>query len=351
MNKNIKILVTTGVFILVVSIMNSCMEKDPSLGALPVPSFKSVPITPANGSPFNVMLINTTPTPGIAFWTTSIGARLRGDTVRAMFTYAGDYSVQLKIAGQGGIDSLTQVINVPENNPYAVDANSILALLSGAGLGLDQRTWMPERAVNTVVRWTGNENILNWINGNEVIGVPAVAFGTDDIADGSAWNGYFDDQYTFTFDLAQRFIYDDNKTVSLDGGDPLFVSAWIQALPTPWNTYKGTTSSTDLYNLVPDLKPWGSGIFTYSIEVAPAGDRGLGTITVNGIGAHIGFQDKTDKNSGAANQVIPTVESITYDILQISRNLTDEGGIYDRIIVGVTPRVGQAWSFMLKSYQ
>jgi len=346
MKMNKKITITAGYLALVVSIMgllSSCMGKEPSLGALPVPSFTSVTLTPTNNAPANLQLINTTPPPSIAFWyIPDLGLRLQGDTANVTFVYAGDYPVQLIVTGQGGLDSCTQVVNVPESNPYAINSNSIFGLLSGAGIGLSQRVWIPERVINSVVVWDSYADCLDQIDNQSGAWW---AFGPGEIAtDGTGRDGYLDDKYTFTLDKVGKFIFDDNNTVFLDGGG----SGWTAALPDPWNSYTGTTSSTDLFNLVPALKPWASGSFTYAITNVPTGAMFRGTVTVNGLGAHIGLPDKSN---GSAD-IVPTATSIKYDILRINQNLTDAktGATYDEIILGVNDSV-HYWSFMLRSDQ
>ena len=347
MKMNKIITITTGCLVLVVSTMgllSSCMEKEPSLVPLPVPSFTSVAIAPTSDSPSNMEFINTTPKT-IAYWFIN-RVRYQGDTIKATFKYAGDFPVQLIVAGQGGMDSCTQVVNVPDNNPYAINPTSIQGILTGARLGLNQRTWTAERVVNSVIRWNTYNACIYQITGDRT-GAP-FAFGPADIAtDGTGRDGYFDDKYTFTLGLgAAPFIYDDNNTVYLDGGGSL----WTAALPGAWSSFSGTTSSTDLYNLIQTLKPWGSGNFTYTILDPPAGPDGinLGQIIVNGIGAHIGLQDKSSDNGVLTT---PSATSVTYDILRMLTDITDEstGETYDEIILGVTPQTLQAWAFILKS--
>ena len=345
MNK--KIAITTGISVLVVSmslVFSSCMEKEPSLGALPAPGFTSVTLTPSSNSPANLQLINTTPGQSIAFWNIpDLGFRLQGDTVNVTVVYAGDYPVQLTVVAQGGIDSCMQVVNVPESNPFAINSSSIFGLLSGAGIGLSERTWIPERAVNSVIVWDSYIDCLDLIDGYQT--GAWWAFGPGEIAtDGTGRDGYLDDKYTFTLDKVGKFIYDDNNTVFLDGGG----SGWTAALPDPWNATTGTVSSSDLYNLVPALKPWGSGNFTYAVTNPPTGGMFKGTVTVNGLGAHMGLPDKA--NSGA--DVVPTATSIKYDILRITQNLKDPttGATYDEIILGVS-EPGLVWVFKFRSDQ
>ena len=76
---------------------------------------------------------------------------------------------------------------------------------------------------------------------------------------------------------------------------------------------------------------------------------GLGTITVNGVGSHLGLPDK----SNTIEQVTPTISSVTYDVLKMSLNQTDAGGTYDEIVFGlfVANTTNNYWAFRYKSYR
>ena len=294
----------------------------------------------------NLELISTSQYELSASWSVSDSdgnsmGTYEGETVKVTIPSAGKYWVKLTAAGYGGLtDTSTQMVTITQDNPYGNDPNSIFGILNGLGLGLTQRTWIPERVVNSVIVWDNYADCLNQINGG---GGAWWAFGAGEIAtNGTGRDGYLDDQYTITVGKPGQLIYNDNKTVYLDKGG----SGWTGALSSGWNDSLGTYSSTDLYNLFPALKPWASGTFTYSITTAPTGAMHLGTITVNGVGAHIGLQDKT--NSG--DETTPTASSVTYDVLRISPGLTDAstGATYDEIILGVQES-GLVWTFMFRS--
>lgn len=454
MNKrNFKIIISFGVIVSAASLFfSSCQKKNPSLGAFPSASFTSAAITPTSDSTaWNLELINTTSTPSIAYWNIPGIGRYKGDTVKVVIQNAGNYAVQLTVAGQGGTDSVSQTINVAQDNPYTVkasfksqmltpssfanpqnlelfntslfsksaswavtgsdggsigtftgdtvkvtipnagtytvkltatgnggltstatqtvtiaqdnpyglDPNGIFGILNGSGIGLTQRTWIPNRVVASCVVWDNLTDVLKAMNGG---GGAWWQFGTAEIADSTGRDGYLDDKYTFT--SGKSLIFNDNNTVYLDAGG----SGWTKALPSPWNGYLGTYASTrdsaiksssqiiastntptpvstSLYNLVPALKPWGSGTFTYSISTS-GGAMGLGTVTVYGVGAHIGLPDK----AASGDENTPTVTSKTYDVLKISNNLTDAvtGGAYDELILGINEN-GVAWGFRFRS--
>ena len=300
----------------------------------------------------NLELINTSHNSLSASWSISdaTGADMgtyTGDDVKVTIPSAGTYTVQLTAAGNDILsDIVTQTVVITEDNPYGMNPDGIFGVLDGSGIGLTQRTWIPPRVVNTVIVWDTFDNCLKQIDGG---GGAWWAFGSQEIAtDGSGRDGYLDDKYTFT--NSNEYIYDDNNTIYLDNSG----SGWTKALPAPWNSTLGTVNTTTagsysdaLFSVVPAFKSWGSGNFTYKIAAPPAGAMNLGTVTVNGTGAHIGLPDKT--NSGDMTTAI-TVSSITYDVLRISTGLTDAttGATYDQIIFGVNES-GTVWTFMLRS--
>lgn len=353
MNKNIIISLIAG--ILAVGALSSCSKDNATLKtSVPTASFTYNMLTPTSDSTAqNLELINTSTNSMTAYWAitddegNAIGSSI-GDSVKLAIIFAGTYTVKMSAAGPGGVsDTIQQTITIDKDNPFAVGPTTLLGILTGAGLGNSQRTWMAERVINSVIVWDNYTDCLNQING----GTGAWwSFGSGEIDPKTGRNGYLDDQYTFTFSKVGQFIYNDSNTVFLDAGG----SAWTAALPAPWNTALGsyastnptTSSPTAIYNLVPALKPWGSGNFTYTIVSAPGGAKGLGQITVNGIGAHIGMPDKAN----TSQETIPTASSITYDVLKINTGLKDAstGTTYDELILGVS-EPGLVWTFMFRS--
>jgi len=330
--------------------VSSCSKDDtPSLNAgIPTASFTYNALTPtsaANAS--NLELINTSTGAMKAYWTVlddqgnSVGTFV-GDTVDVALTFSGDYTVKMAAGGPGGLsDTVQQSVHIAQDNTYAVGSTTLLGILTGAALGKTQRTWVPDRVLSSVIVWDTYEDALGQINGG---GGAWWAFGPGEIAtDGSGRDGYFDDMFTFTFGKVGKMIYDDNKTVYLDNGG----SGWTKSLPAPWNSFQGTTSSTDLYNLVPALKPWGSGTFGYSVAAAPAGDMKQGTITITGKGGHFGLADKIN----GAEEVTPTAGAVTYDVLQMATDQVDAQGVhYDVLSIGVHyDGAGNVFTFMLRS--
>lgn len=349
MNNKIKITrLLSGVLIASGLLLGCSKEDTPSLSAaIPSASFKIAELTPSEENPSNVQLINTSTGSMTAYWKViddegNTAGEYTGDTVAVALIFAGNYTVKMAAAGPGGLsDTITGQVELNTNNTYAVGATTLLGILTGAANGQTQRTWSPARELNSVIVWDNYANCLMQING----GAGAWwGFGPGEIAtDGTGRDGYFDDAFTFTFEKVGKLIYDDKNTVFLDNGG----SGWTGALPAPWNTHQGTIASADLFSAKPDLKPWGSGNFGYSIAAAPAGEMNLGTITVTGLGAHLGLPDKI--NGGES--VIPTATTIHYDVLQIDTDLVDESGThYDRIVIGVHyDAAGDVFTFMLRS--
>lgn len=327
-------------------LLSACSKTTPTLNApVPTPGFSYAMLTPGTANTQNLQLVNTSTNAMTANWRVTdeggktVGA-YTGDTVKIAIVFAGTYTVKMAASGPGGVsDTISQTVTIAKDNPYAVGPTTALGVLTGAALGNTQRTWIPERVVNTVIVWDNYANCLKQINGGSGAWW---AFGAGEITPGTGRDGYLDDKYTFTFAKAGQLLYDDNSTVYLDAGG----SGWTKALPAPWNTTSGTVSSVNLYNLVPALKPWGSGTFSYAIAAAPAGAMQLGTITVNGTGAHLGLPDK----AGSGDLTTPGVTSVTYDILKINAGLKDAGtGVtYDEMILGLQES-GLVWTYMFRS--
>jgi len=330
-------------------LFSACSKEDTgSLNAsLPAASFTSAALTPSEQSPSNLELINTSSDAMTGYWSVyddegnSLGDFM-GDTVRLAVTFAGTYTVKMAAGGPGGIsDTIQQAVNIDKDNPYAVGPTTLLGILTGAAFGNSARTWKADRVVNTVIVWDNYTNCLAQVNGG---GGAWWAFGPGEIAtDGTGRDGYFDDTYTFTFAKAGKMNYDDHNTVYLDNGG----SGWTGALPAPWNTTQATVSSTDLYNQVPALKPWGSGSFGYTIAAPPAGDMKQGTITITGKGGHFGLQDKINN----AEEITPTASSVRYDVLEMKTDQVDDAGKhYDLLVIGVHyDAAGDVFTFMMRS--
>ena len=348
-----KIAAIIGLATCSMSLMVSCTSNEPTLGKTPTPSFTFQEIKPASDSlPQNILLINTSSPKGIAYWNIKGAGKFTGDTVRTTVVFKGTYEVDLLIAGQGGVDSLKQNIVVAKDNPLAISPTSLLNIMTNA-TGTGSKLWYAARAIGACVVGPDIATNLNaiakggsgWWWG----------FGPGEIAtDGSGRDGYLDDSYTFFFGPDFKFTYDDKGTCFLDGGGSGWTGALVgntvtasftKPIGTPYKQALGNYMTADVYGANPALKPWGPGTYSYTL-VPGAGAKGLGQITVNGIGAHFGLQDKTP----SGDLLTPTATSITYDVQKIDLNQTDitTGKTYDQIIIG-TNNNGVVWSFIFRS--
>src|ERR1700755_605778 len=86
------------------------------LGQAPSPDFVAV----QGSSPNNFILINKTASPSIPYWTVlSTNQKLKGDSAKVNFVFAGSYKIMLTAAGSGGMDSIVKSVTVTQNDPNA----------------------------------------------------------------------------------------------------------------------------------------------------------------------------------------------------------------------------------------
>lgn len=273
-----------------------------SLGALPKADFSIV----QGDDPNTVILVNKTSPVAIPYWTVEkTGQKLSGDSAKVHFIFAGDYKISLLAAGHGGLDSITKSVTIKQNDQEACNGTAI-GFITGCGT----KTWKlnPEAAAYQV--------------------------GPSGPGDGSWWSSTagdvtgrsceFQDTYTFTFDAAGTFVYDNKGDFYADG----------------YMGNNGTDCETnDQFTDV--QKPWGSGTFSFTV-VPDAGVDSLGQLTVSGLGAHIGLQKVT--NGGEISDA--PVNSITYDIVEMKH---DPAG-YDILKLAIHMPTDYWWTFTLRSY-
>jgi len=272
-----------------------------SLNQLPKPDFEVVTGSNAN----NLVLVNKTDVPSIAYWKVSTGASLQGDSAKLGLVFAGTYTVKMIVTAQGGIDSVTKTITIASSDPTAC-VNTPLGFLAGC----TQKTWklLPEAGAYKVGEGAGNGN---WWSS-----------GAGDVAGRSC---EFNDEYTFSFNAVGTFTYDNKGDFYADG-----------------SLGNNTSGCEPTANYTAAQKPWGSGTFTYSFTPG-AGVKGLGQITVKGLGAHIGLQKVYN---GGENASGPQSSAITYDVLEMSANPAG----YSVLRVGVNIGGAGWWTFALRSY-
>jgi hypothetical protein len=279
-------------------------NEDLQLGRLPQPDF----IVNSTAGSNQVQLINTTSTPGIAYWhIPRTGQNFQGDTVQVHFIFEGDYDVQLMVAGQGGTNAILKKVNVSQSDPNACNPNNPLGFIAGC----TTKTWKlnPQAGAFKVGPGAGNGD---WWSS-----------GAGDVTGRSC---EFNDEYTFSFDANGSFAYDNKGDFYADG-------------------YLGTQSQgcEVASNLTGDQALWNSGNFQYAV-VATGGVRNLGQLRLIGKGAHIGVKKA---HNGGETPTGPVGESITYDILAMEQNVNGQG--YDLLTIGVHIGGEGWWSFTLRS--
>ncbi len=281
--------------------LSSCKkEKGGSLGPLATPDFIAVPGT----NPNVITLVNKSSTASIPYWRVGTASTLlKGDSATTSFDYMGTYNVTLYVVNNGGLDSVTKPIVIAQDDITACERNH-----KGFIAGCTSKTWKLNPEAGAYKVGDASPDAGNWWSS-----------GAGDVTGRSC---EFNDEYTFTY-LDQTFIYDNKGDFFGDGylGD---------------NT--GTCQPSSNYTAT--QAPWGSGTFTYTFT-DNAGVRGLGQLTVVGLGAHIGLQKV---RNGGENTSAPAT-SITYDILAMTH---DPAG-YDILVVGVDLGYGW-WAFTLRSY-
>lgn len=302
--KNIQIngLKAAILFFAILPFLTGCKKYEvKSLDPKPVASFS---VTPVTGKP-NTYLLTSTSTNSFRYdWNKATGSYVQGTKVdTAYFIFSGTYTVKLIVYGQSGIDSTSQVINVTASDPTAC-AGTQLGFITSC----TSKKWKLDPAAGAY-KVGPNPNDGSWWQNN--------------LADVTARSCEFNDEYVFSFNANATFAYDNKGDFYADGymGN---------------NTFGCEPSA----NYTPGQRPWGSGTFTYSFT-KNAGVAGLGQLTVNGLGAHIGLQKV---QNGVENTSGPVATSITYDVLA----QTTVGG-YDLLTLGVNMGWGW-WTFRLRSF-
>lgn len=272
------------------------------LGAKPKADFVVVQGATAN----SLVLVNKSSIAAIPYWkVVSTGQKLTGDSAKVNFVFAGTYNIMLVVAGNGGLDSIVKPVVISQNDPNACNGTAI-----GFLTGCATKTWKLNPDAGTYkVGPSGPDDGSWWSNGTG--DVPARAC-------------EFNDTYTFTFNAAGSFVYDNKGDFYADG-------------------YMGANGNDCESNTLftPVQKPWGSGGFNYTVA-EKTGAKGLGQLTVSGLGAHIGLQKVTSNGEVTSGPV----SSITYDIIA----MTHDAGGFDILKVGVALPGSGWWTFTLRSY-
>lgn len=298
-----KILAGASLFILGAALFQACKKEgeDNKLGAKPSPDFEVVQGTDAN----NLILVNKSNMPSIPYWEISNGGKLSGDSAKVNFPFAGTYQITLSAAGQGGISTVTKSVTIAQSDPNACSPTKPLGFIAGC----TQKVWKLNPAAGAYKVGEGADNGNWW------------ASGAGDVTGRSC---EFNDEYTFVFDGAGTFKYDNKGDFYADG----YLG----------NNTNGCEPAT---NYTAAQKPWGSGNFNF--QVLPGGVKGLGQLKVTGLGAHIGLQKV--RNGGEVTTGAAT--SITYDIIEMIPN--GGGAGHDILKLGVAIAAPGWWTFALRS--
>ncbi len=305
-NKKLAVWVSLGsLAILIITVFYACKPDmaNSGLGALPKAAFAVVPSTT---NPNNLILVNKSSTPSIPYWKTSTGVLAQGDSARVNFVFAGTYTITQYVAGHGGLDSTTQTVTIAQSDPTACIGTTF-----GFVAGCTSKTWKLNPAAGAYKVGPNGPGDASWW-----------ASGLADVATRSC---EFNDTYTFSFNAAGTFVYN-------NGGD--FFDDGYMGLKL------GACEPTS--NYLPNQAAWGSGTFKY-IFIPGGGTKSLGQIQVIGLGAHIGIQKVTN---GAEINTGVVATSITYDIYSMSH---DPAG-FD--LMELTVNIGSTnwWTFKLRSY-
>ena len=226
------------------------MDKDAhGLGTAPLESQLS--FTQTAGSPVSpniITLTNTSSVSGVAFWDLGNGMTAKGDQVTASYPFAGSYTVTMTLYNNGGGTTISQVVNIANDDYGLLDTPGFRALTGGAD-ATEGKTWVLAKYTSghiavddvnaapkedgrwwdcpplgkegsslydneytfiqrgTKLSWTNNGSIYTNQAGVDLIGIPGVPSVVGD----------FDVPYTPADNLT--FILDEeNMTLTLSGG-------------------------------------------------------------------------------------------------------------------------------------
>jgi hypothetical protein len=292
--------------------MNSCKQDTLTLGDKPTADFTATVLTDGH----SVVLKSKTTTPIMPYWAApalNLGfSDLKGDSVKLNFIFPGTYTIKMIAVGAGGLDSISKTVTTTLADPNACSSSTPLGFLASC----TQKTWKLNPAAGAVGcgQWSGDRGW--WANGaGDVTGRACT----------------FNDTYTFKFNAAGDFVYDDQGDFYAEDyeGDP---------------TWTCRASSTYPAN----QKKWASGSFKY-VVIPNAGVKGLGQIKVIGEGAHLVLQ-KPINNNEVTNS---STTSIIYDIWEM-KHVSDATGTYDLLTLTFhygnwSPTEGW-WTYTLRSY-
>lgn len=306
-----------GIGIMVFASMFYACQPDvvnPGLGTKPKADF--VATVAADGH--TVLLANKSSVASMPYWQATdlnLGySDLKGDSVKLNFIFPGTYSVKMLVAGAGGLDSITKTITTTSPDPNACAQTTPLGFLASC----TSKVWKINPAAGSI-------KCGQFAGGGEWWTI-----GATDVA---ARSCFYNDTYTFTFNKAGDFAYDDKGDFFSDG--------YIGTTP--------TTSCQSSTQYTAAQKTWGTGSFKYAV-IPGTGVKGLGQIKLIGLGAHFGVPKSVNGNEMPTG---PTATSVTYDIWSM-QHVSDTSGTYDLLTVtlhyGNWSATEGWWTFTLRSY-
>ncbi|MBQ8069256.1 MAG: PKD domain-containing protein [Bacteroidales bacterium] len=119
------------------------MDKDEhGLGTAPSESQLSFTQTAGSSVSANIItLTNTSSAKGVALWDLGNGNTAKGDVVTASYPFAGSYTVTMSLFTEGGGATISQVINIAEDDYGLLDTPGFNALTGGAD-ATEGKTWV-----------------------------------------------------------------------------------------------------------------------------------------------------------------------------------------------------------------
>ena len=306
-----------GILMLIVaSVFYACKPDvtNPGLGAMPKADF----IGTVNADGHTVLLVNKSSVATMPYWAVSALSltykELKGDSLKVNFMFPGTYSVKMLVAGAGGLDSITKSITTTKADPNGCDSSKTMGFIASC----TKKVWKmnPASGAFKCGQFAGEGGW--WTNSAQ------------DVLDRSC---AFNDTYTFSYNATYDFAFDDKGDFYSDG----FIGA------TPSNSCQTANQYTT------PQKPWGSGNFKYYISEG-TGVKGLGQLTLIGVGAHLGGQKVINGNETPNGA---TATSITYDVWS-KKHVIDPLGNYDLLTLAIHFGSWSAtegwWTYTLRSY-
>ena len=142
-----------AVLILIFSGLISCgpkQDEGPDMGNPPTENDLSFEITPVN-NPNILSFTNTSKVAGIALWEISKEGEPaqagKGQSIKQIFPYKGDYSVTLTLFAKGGSAKKTKTFSIADDNLSLLCDNETFNLLTGGCGVAEGKTWLWNKTV------------------------------------------------------------------------------------------------------------------------------------------------------------------------------------------------------------